>query len=198
MTNTSNLLSKVLVIYAEDVKRKLGVNACKSTEELLANFTEYNLNESNVNDEKFIASLDIKSLYHSLKTEDCVEIVRETIETSEIDVTSVNVKEMIFLGKHVPIEDIKKCKLCEYLPTQKKKVEIHKDKSSKCKKSIDDMWTFPVTNPTIKERRLMFGLIMSTGVRLVMNNHVYKFNKITRVQENKGGIGVELTGVLAE
>ena len=144
VANTSNLLSKVLIIYAEDVRRKLRLNACKSTEELLANFTEYNLNESNVNDEKFIASLDIKSLYPSLRTEDCVEIVRETIETSEIDVTSVNVKEMmIFLRKHVPIEDIKKCKLCEYLPTQKKKVEIHMDKSSKCKKSIDDTWTIP-------------------------------------------------------
>ena len=105
---------------------------------------------------------------------------------------------LIFLRKHVPNEDVKKCKLCEYLPTQKKKENIHKDKKSRLKKSIDDLWTFPISNPKIEERKLMFGLIMSTGVRLVMNNHVYKFNKITRVQENKGGIGVELTGVLAE
>ena len=39
---------------------------------------------------------------------------------------------------------------------------------------------------------------MGISVRLAMNNHVYKFGDNIRVQENEGGIGVELTGVLAD
>ena len=39
---------------------------------------------------------------------------------------------------------------------------------------------------------------MGILVRLAMNNHVYKFGDNIRVQENEGGIGVELTGVLAD
>ena len=31
-----------------------------------------------------------------------------------------------------------------------------------------------------------------------MNNHVYKFSNETRVQENKGGIGVEIIGIVTE
>ena len=37
-----------------------------------------------------------------------------------------------------------------------------------------------------------------TGVKLVMSNHVYKFDNELRIQTDKGSIGLKLTGVLAE
>ena len=62
---------------------------------------EYNKNVENnrtQSGEKFIASMDIESLYPSLKTEDSVQIVREVITTSELEVEGIDIREIcIFL-----------------------------------------------------------------------------------------------------
>ena len=48
--------------------------------------------------------MDIESLYPSLRTEDCVELVRYTIVNSDIDVSIVNLKEMmVFMRKFIPV-----------------------------------------------------------------------------------------------
>ena len=84
LANTSNLLSLILPKYLDCVKTKLGLNGCKSTEEIIANFVDYNDRveaSPNKHNKKFIASMDIKSLFPSLRTEDSVKLVRETIST---------------------------------------------------------------------------------------------------------------------
>ena len=44
----------------------------------------------------------------------------------------------------------------------------------------------------------MWKETVATGVKLVMSNHVYKFDNELRIQTDKGSIGLKLTGVLAE
>ena len=105
IANTSNILSVTLVKYVNELKEKIGDTSSKSTEEMLAKFVNYNNNvdkSSSDEGEMFIASMDVESLYPSLRTEGCVKIVRTAIRNSDLCVGCDNTREMgIFLRKHM-------------------------------------------------------------------------------------------------
>ena len=162
---------------------------------MLAKFVNYNKNViKKVDDEeKFIASMDVESLYPSLKTEDCVELVRDVISNSELCVGCENTREMgIFLRKHMNDKQINECDFREYIPMRKKKL-----KKTDTSDHVDP-WLFEKVSENEHYRKLMFSEVIAIAVRLVMNNHVYKFDDQIRVQKDEGGMGVELTGVLAD
>ena len=96
----SNLLSDILKPYCNELKDTIG-KTVENTEELLSDFVEYNKSSKCDNGgKKFIGSLDVESLYPSLKVSDCVDIVRETIVNSDINIETVDITELsIFLRK---------------------------------------------------------------------------------------------------
>ena len=58
---------------------------------------------------KFMASMDVESRYRSLKSEDTAEIIKETVVESELEITNINVKELlIFLRKNMSNSEINK------------------------------------------------------------------------------------------
>ena len=181
--------------YVEELKARLGNTDSSSTEELLSKFTEYNNKDRNSREdvkEKFVASMDIASLFPSMRTEDCVRLVKEMISKSKIYTSKLDAREMgIFLRKSLSTKEIEKCEMCDYIPLRKKKLKKHAQ-------SDDDQWQFSKNVETDEERAKLFAEVIGTMVRLVLNNQIYKFGNVIRKQENKGGIGDTLTGILAK
>ena len=126
----SNIMSVLLVNYVENIKENLGFRHSKSTEELIAKFVDYNMkvdeNPNVTTSNKLIASMDIKALFPSLRTQDCANLVRDAVNKSEIVIKDIDMKEIcIFLRKHLTNEQILKCNICEFIPTMKKKSKDH-------------------------------------------------------------------------
>ena len=74
-------------------------------------------------DSKFVASMDVKALFPSLKTEQCATAVSEVILNSKLKLEGFNYKELgVFLRKHLSTKEIAvKNHLINLIPTEKKK-----------------------------------------------------------------------------
>ena len=71
-----------------------------------------------------MASMDVESLYPSLKSEDTAEIIKETVVESELEMTDINVKELlIFIRKNMSNSEIENCIFKEYIPSSRKKAK---------------------------------------------------------------------------
>ena len=62
----------------------------------------------------------------------------------------------------------------------------------------EESWLPPEREATDEEKKRMFAMATIAGVMGVMNNHVYRFNKQTRKQNDGGSIGNQLTGEVAD
>ena len=71
-----------------------------------------------------------------------------------------------------------------------------KQNDSKKKKTV--IWNKPKRIPTKLELRKMFGKALEGMLIVCMNNHVYQFENITRLQKQGGPIGLRLTGEIAD
>ena len=52
--------------------------------------------------------------------------------------------------------------------------------------------------PTLLEKRKLFGKAMEVMIKTGMQNHVYKFHNKIRIQKTGGPIGLALTGEVAD
>ena len=59
-------------------------------------------------------------------------------------------------------------------------------------------WDMPIRMPSEIEKKKMFAVGICLGIRVVMENHIYRFGETLRRQHDGGPIGVELTGALAD
>ena len=103
---SSNLVSDIMEIFVSELRDEVEKEStCKRVEELISQFLNFNKNVDNNEVEKsdrFIASLDVKALYPSLKSKQCEEAVRETIKSSKINIEGINEKELgVFLRRNL-------------------------------------------------------------------------------------------------
>ena len=84
---------------------------------------------------------------------------------------------------------INECDMSELIPKKRKKAD---------QKAEDDPWLFNKVSTDDNDKRNMFAEVMAISVKIVMNSHVYKFDDKLILQKDEGGMGVELTGVLAD
>ena len=68
--------------------------------------------------------------------------------------------------------------------------------NSKKKKKTE--WIKPVRKPTETEGRKMFGKALEMMLILCMDNHLYQYGNIVRIQNKGGPIGLKLTGEIAD
>ena len=96
------------------------------------------------------------------------------------------------------MNNIKDKNLDNLVPKQRKKPKDYK--KNKTDGLIDDydLWYFPTENPSDQEIKVMLAEVIAIAVKVVFNNHVFKFDGDIYIQVNEGGTGVRLTGVLAE
>ena len=231
MTNLSNITSDLLEPFLEELREKVEKNnTCKSTEELLHKFTEYNKSvetKNEVTDKKFIASMDVKALFPSLRSDQCIEAVKRMILSSELKIEGIEYKELlILLRKNLSTKEIREKDLTHLIPDKipKKKKNSNKngdesknentnndeneiegknpdakdDMNEKCKNDYYDSWKFPKENFNKYEQKQMIVEAVSVAINLIMNNHIYVFDGKVFLQEDEGSIGMRLTGILAE
>ena len=89
--------------------------------------------------------------------------------------------------------DTSNCNFCEFIPTKRKRNKEHKQKENK-----QDMWIFSEIEPGIHMIKCMLSEAVSIACKLMMDNHVYKFDNKFYIQSNEGSIGVMFTGVASE
>ena len=117
--------------------------------------------------------------------DDICELLRVKILESSIKVMDINVKEMgIFLRKMLTTNELKSKGLLDYIPIRKK------NKNIKDKKETDDLWDESPKIATDDIVKIMWMETLVTSVKLVMKNHIYKFDKQIRVQTDEGSIGL--------
>ena len=170
IANVSEIISLVLKSYMQELQEKVGMdNIIQSTEELLSVVEKYNKNVESVDIEDkrdiFIASMDVDSLYPSMKSEPTAEAIREIVRESDIEIADLNIKELlIFLRKNMTNEEISQCKLGDYIPTKDKKAKDQKKSIHKY-----DLWNFPEVRPAKSVMRKL-----AIECKQIMNNHVYE------------------------
>ena len=191
VSNASEMLSLILKSYVQELRIKTDIDmTVRSTEELLAIFKNHN---SKDDENKFIASMDVESLYPSMRTEDTAKVIEETVNDCETQFEIVSVRELlIFLRKNMSNEDIEENNLSEFMP-----VKLKKTKGKKYPNKYD-LWSFSEGVPDKDMIKRLFAKALAVASKQLMDNHVYKFDDKIRVQTNKGSIGVEFTGIAAE
>ena len=188
LRNLSEILSDIVKCFIDE----RDPNTIKSTEELLAALETYNSNNEHSNDEqnKFIASLDVVSLYPSLRSEDSSDEVRQIVLDSEVEIKISDEKELaIFLRKNLTTGEIAAKGLENLVPNKEMSKKQHKDKNH---------WIFKKETFSKKEKKVLLAEALAIAVKLAMKSNVYKFDKTLRVQKDSGGMGVTLTGVISE
>ena len=199
VSNLSEILSLILKGYMQELQQIVGSkDTIKSTEELLSHFESYNNSikhdfECSKCDKIFIASMDVESLYPSLKAESTSNAIKQTILKSNISVEGVNYKELgILLRKNMSTNDIENSEFSEFIPLKRKKT-----KKTKATHEYD-LWSFCDKEPDLGIIRQMFAECVYVASKLLMNNHIYEFGGNIHVQEGNGSIGVEFTGIAGE
>ena len=199
LSSLSEILSLLMKAYVQELRLQVGNrDTVKSTEELLSYFESYNKQISNDLecdncDQRFIASMDVESLYPSLKVQPTADAIRETILKSNINVIGVNFKELgIFLRKNMSQHDIDKSAFKQFIPFKNKKVKKNKNTN------VYDLWSFVDNAPSEAVIKQMFAESIHVATTMLMNNHIYEFANNKHLQEGNGSIGVEFTGVAGE
>ena len=164
-----------------------------------AAFTEYNKLDPEVKKEGRIISMDVKALYPSMEWEEIVLAVREMIEESERTVENVDWQEV---GRYLAVilseERIKEEKLEHVIP--KRKAEGGRGRKPTvaylCNKKNEDQWS-TARHPGSRQKKKMIALAIAEGVRVCMENHVYRLGDRIFLQLSGGPIGLELTGAVS-
>ena len=179
ITVSSNLVSDIMEIFVSELRDEVEKeNTCKSVEELISQFINFNKKVDNAEVEdcdRFIASLDVKALYPSLKSKQCEEAVRETINSSKINIEGINEKELgVFLRRNLSTKEINERNLDYLVPNKLKKPKNTQNKT----KTDDeyDSWEFKKDKLSTEELRIMLAEVVAKTTELVVNSHIFKFN----------------------
>ena len=171
VSNLSEILSLIVRSYNEEMKVKLnGGCSIKSTEELLYFLEQYNgsvtdNNYSQNESTKFVASMDIESLYPSLDSEKCADTIKNVAMESAIEVEGLNVCELgIFLRKNLKSSEIEDMDYKDFIPSKSKKSK-DENKTSE--------WNFTDDVPNKNQVKAMLAKALSIGVKISMKNHIY-------------------------
>jgi len=174
---------------------------CDSTEDMLAAIREANEN-TNMNNDSVIGSMDVKALYPSLDLNYTIEIVCQEFYKSNVKIEGVDYLELgLYLSLNRKEEYLRDLGIDECCPTRKNKVGapptvtgsgIEVDKGKRFKS-----WHIPLREPNDETKRIMLREALKIVLTIIMKNHTYNFNNELRKQKEGGAIGVDLTGNIA-
>ena len=160
-------------------------------------------NETSAPDDKkkcMILSMDVKSLYPSLRIGPCMEAVRELVENSDIEVRNIEWWEV---QKYVAVfytpEEIEESGLRSVIPKRQKvsKVTLTMNCLSNSSAKVDHEKWAPCDNPNTEQKKKLLGMAIAMGVKIVMVNHTYSVGDKFYLQTEGGPIGLELTGAIS-
>ena len=190
----SNFLSRIVNDYADSVNIE---TECRSSEQMKAEFEEYNKLERSIKKECCIVSMDVKALYPSMEWNEIEKSVREMVENSERDIENVN---WIEVGKYLAVimseEEIEREGLRRVIPERRGETNRKITVAYLADKKNEDKW-MQARAPGSRQKKKMLGIAISRGVRTCMENHVYCMGDKIFLQKAGGPIGLELTGAVS-
>ena len=178
---------------------------CSSTQELLSAIDALNENENTLVEENWIVgSLDIEALFPSLDVAVCAEIAGRVLFESTIEFRNLQWKEiMMYLRFMLTDEELEQKGLQGYTPQRKTRRGRPPlfTASGSCADSQTRMqpWDFGAcSEPNEQETRKVWCESIKILIKQVMKNHCFKFQGKLFKQEEGGSIGLDLTGIMAE
>ena len=192
--------SNLLCLLLEDITNK-ETTECENTEDLIASMEE--INTIGINEDFVLGSMDVAALYPSLDIDHTTEIVCQQFMESDTKITGVNYVEVIlYIALNKTKEEIEELGLTEKCPKRKYKKGPRPNMTecgAKDRPEGYEPWEIPdTTNYTENERRQLITIALGIALKIIMKNHIYKFDKEIRRQKEGGAIGLELTGQLAK
>ena len=192
----SNFLSRVINNYSDAVENSCEV---KSSEEMRAAFDKFNETiDQETRKRCMLLSMDISSLFPSMKKSTCATAVKDLVINSNLEIENINLYEMTkYLRVFMSPEEIIKDDLEHVLPKRAKKSRVKL--TINCLKSDKDdhiKWIPAVNSPNEQQKKKIIANVLCIGVELVMSKHCYQVGNDTYLQEDRGSIGLELTGAL--
>ena len=213
----SNLITTILNKVGDSLD---ATTECRSTEEALRTILETNReleikcrNDKKVKEMK-IMSMDVKSLYPSLKIDEVGPIINDIITTSqEKGVFTFENMDMEEVGKYLaimmPREEQEMKNLASVLPTRKLGENSRGRKpgpafweSDSITREIQgrkikiDKWEFN-EEPNEEQRMKMISGMIKIAIETSMKNHLYRFDGKVFRQSDGGPIGDELSQAVA-
>ena len=193
----SNILSEILNTMADQLDKAVGTE-CRSTEELVAGMEEVN-NRNDV-EKPVVFSMDVNSLYPSLKAKQVAEEISAVYLELELEVEVDTHQLGLYLVMVAGREEMVRQGLKHVTPTRR-----HTGGSAPGittaevfgGEDCDTKFIQARRKPTKGQRRKMMALAIKLGIVTVMKNHTYRFNGKVYLQEDGGPIGLELSGALA-
>ena len=171
---------------------------CKSSEEMRASFEDFNRNlDEAIRKKVHILSMDIKSLYPSLKKAVCKDAIKWLINKCGVSLTSI---DWVQVSRYVAVmctpEEIAEAGLTEVVPGRAKMTRRKLTLHSLQVKTADTDW-LPSQHPDDNQKRKLFGLVMAAGVDIIMSNHTFMVGDEVFLQSEGGPIGLEFAGAIA-
>ena len=152
------------------------------------------------NEDIVVGSLDIVKWYPSMELKRLIEVIMELMMEADLDVEEIDFDQLgIYIATSLTNEEIRNVDLEKVVPKRREgkragitNKDIWLTEGDKCQ------WILPERKPCKLEKQKMFTVGICIGVKLVMENHIYRFGGELRRQTSGGPIGVELTGALAD
>ena len=196
----SHKFSYMLCILLREVTHESNT-VCTSSEDLIAKINELNASGS-LNKNCVIGSMDVKSLYPNLDITSVIEVVGQEFYVSDLVIEGVDYEEVgLYIALGRSREYIRKKKLTAVCPTRRSnrnKPLITGSGSILVKEDRFKPWFGRARAPNEVEKRNMLTEAIMIALKLILENHVYKFHDVIRKQSKGGPIGLDLTEVVAK
>ena len=149
------------------------------------------------------ASLDFDAFFPSLDIEKCADIVKETIENSDVNVECDTLELALFVAASHSAQEMEAAGLSDVF--HKRRFKKGARPGMTCSaitggakvRSEDRSWIPPSEDPTPRQKMKLMGMMVSYCVKLAMSKHYYTFNGEIRRQSDGGATGNTLTMELA-
>ena len=192
----SNVVSEILNKMADILDKEIETES-RSTEDMVAGIE--GVNQKTPGD-LVVFSMDVDALYPNLKAKEVAREIAAAFTDIELDI-DVDIHQLglyllLVLGK----KELKKQGLALVCPTRKATA------GTECGITTAEVMGGPdceskhnpaKRRPTAGQRRKMISLALDAGIIAVMTHHVYSYNDKTRLQTERGPIGLELSGAVA-
>ena len=190
----SHFISEIVNNYADAANIK---TECRSSEEMRAAFEKYNQLNTDMKEQCSVISMDVKALFPSMEWKEIITAVREMIESSELEIESIEWKE---LGKYLAVtmseEQINDEDLRSVIPKREKETNRKITVAYLNEKKNKNKW-LTARMPNNNEKKKMIAIAVAQGVKACLENHVYCVGDKTFLQKEGGPIGLELTGAVS-
>ena len=193
-------MSKLAESLADHINEPSEVS---SSEEMLFKICDLNKTINSIPNSNDIVcvAFDVKALYPSLNARETGKVVNQELQKSNIEFRDIDYLETArYLAASCSVWELQRMGIRKLVPTRTKSTGCRT--GIKGKQMIDgkqdnfekfNSWTFHKKQFTSKEKKLLLGASLETGIKASFNLHCYEFGGKIFKQRKGGPTGKKLT-----